>query len=102
MAAAVLGVCAAACVLGRQSGAWRLAAIGGALALPGLMVGGIYATGRGHGLIDVVLGAGSTQRLIVGTLGALALGIMLAVGAHLVVTAFEMGRRGGPTSSPSA
>jgi hypothetical protein len=106
VASMALGFVGAACVLRRDPRSWRWAIIGAAMAAPAGFVALAMVSDRGWRLLDTLMGTSPVQRLAVGTLGAVTVGALLAAGGHMVIRAFELGRRdepgAGATSSRSA
>jgi hypothetical protein len=47
-----------------------------------------------------VLGASAVQRVLVGAIGGVAIGAFFAAGGHLIIRAFELGRREEPAVRP--
>lgn len=102
LAAGAIGALGAHSVLSREPTAIRRALVGTALALPGLLVVAASFTGPGRRILDAALGHNPVQQVLVTTMGALALGCLLAAGGHQLIRAFEMGRRTEATSSRAA
>ncbi len=90
-AAATIGICGAACVLGRDPKGWPTFLKGLAWGLPLIALVAWYAKARGA-FLDPVNNMGTVARMIAYGLGSLVLGICVCVSVHLIVKAFEYGR----------
>jgi len=105
-ASGALALIGAACVLGRDPRSWRWALIGAAMAAPAALVAAAMVTDGGSRLLGALLGTSSIQRVLVGSIGGVTIGALFAAGGHMMIRAFELGRRDEPagrtTTSRSA
>lgn len=98
--AALLGLCACVCVLGRDPRSWRTAALGAALACPGSLLALSLASDVGRRTLEGALGRIPALQTTIEIAGAIVLGAMFAAGGHLLIRAFEMGRTEAEAAPP--
>lgn len=79
-------------LLGTNKGAWFRLILGAVLGLPPLTVAAMAATGRGTNLFSSMSSLPPVVSLFIGSVVFIIGSVLLAVGVHLVVRAFELGR----------
>lgn len=94
LAAAVIGLAGAYCVLSRDPRAWKPAMWGFLTGVPVVLAVGAGMGGSSRRAIEGALGSMGAVGAVVGVVGLVFLGVCLCASVHLVVKAFEMGRVG--------
>lgn len=94
LAAGILGLLGAYCVLSRDPRAWKPAIWGVGTALPILVAVGLMMRAPSRRAIESALGSWGIAGAAVGFVALVVLGVCLCASVHLLVKAFEMGRVG--------
>jgi len=89
VAAALLAAVAAGAVMLRKPDEIKRLLVGAGLCLAAVLVLGLVLVGPGRGLLSAIEGPLEIARLMGLLAGALVLGVLISVGGHLVITAFE-------------
>lgn len=89
----ILGLMAAWCVLSRDARSWPSLVKGLVLALPVVMALGVTYVPAARGLVRSLMGGGVVTAIVASVAAFVVLGSLLCASTHLVIRAFEYGRR---------